>query len=825
MVFICNEKYMSTDYDYIFENYSFELSDFQKYAIESIILGNHILITAHTGSGKTLPAEFAIEHFINKNKKVIYTSPIKALSNQKFYEFSKKYPDISIGIMTGDIKFNPEADLLIMTTEILQNNLYKRLQKDIENKSALEFNLDIDRELACVIFDEVHYINDKDRGKVWEETILMLPRQVQMVMLSATIDNPERFASWCEGRYKDDIKKVWLAPSERRVVPLIHYTYLNTVSSLFKQMKDETLEKEVKKIVGSPMIIKDDSGFKEEVLPKVKKVKSLMKKYNVYVKPGFILNELIKYLYLNEMLPCLCFVFSRKNVEKYANQITVNLFDYDSAHVPSIINDECYKIVKRLPNYKDIIKLPEYINLVSLLEKGVAIHHSGIMPIMREMVEILYGKGYIKVLFATETFAVGINMPTKTVIFSNLSKYSDNGMRNLFSHEYTQMAGRAGRRGLDKIGHVIHCNNLFGDISDNEYKDILSGKPQSLESKFEISYSLILNLIGTGGKIDMFVDSSMLGDAKEREIIEYEKWIEKIDLEIECKMKDINDMLVNDTALNEYINLSELEYLSSKRKKEVYNKMMLIEKNYNNNFNRDIKMLKDLRNLRNDNESNRQHVTFLKNYTEININLAMELLINNGYVILDKDTDKYKLTDLGVIASKINECNSLVLSYMIYYGELNNLDENELVSFFSCFTNINVSEEYELSYPDESELLVKVKNCILTYKTMLNKYSDLEKSLRIAYSDKDDIQYDIMRETYDWCICDNEYRCKKILQNLNDKEIFLGEFVKALLNIINIVNECVFVAEYLNNIPLLEKLNRIPERILKFIVSNQSLYI
>ena len=394
MVFICNEKYLSSDYDYIFEKYSFELSDFQKYAIESIILGNHILITAHTGSGKTLPAEFAIEHFVNNNKKVIYTSPIKALSNQKFYEFSKKFPDISIGIMTGDIKFNPEADLLIMTTEILQNNLYKRLQKEIENKSPLEFNLDIDRELGCVIFDEVHYINDKDRGKVWEETILMLPRQVQMVMLSATIDNPERFASWGEDRYNDDLKKVWLAPSERRVVPLIHYTYLNTVTSLFKQIKDESLEKEIKKIVGTPMIIKDDSGFKEEVLPKVKKVKSLMKKHNVYVKPGFILNELIKYLYLNEMLPCLCFIFSRKNVEKYANQITVNLFDYDSAHVPSIINDECYKIVKRLPNYKDIIKLPEYINLVSLLEKGVAIHHSGIMPIMREMVEILYGKLY-----------------------------------------------------------------------------------------------------------------------------------------------------------------------------------------------------------------------------------------------------------------------------------------------------------------------------------------------------------------------------------------------------------------------------------------------
>ena len=199
MVFLCNHLYENENYNQYFDNYSFELSDFQKHAIEAIVSGNHILITAHTGSGKTLPAEFAIEYFTKLNKKVIYTSPIKALSNQKFYEFSKKYPELSIGILTGDIKFNPDAQVLIMTTEILQNNLYKKLQKNTIT-SNLHFNMDIDNELACVVFDEIHYINDVDRGKVWEETILLLPKQVQMVMLSATIDKPENFANWCEKR-------------------------------------------------------------------------------------------------------------------------------------------------------------------------------------------------------------------------------------------------------------------------------------------------------------------------------------------------------------------------------------------------------------------------------------------------------------------------------------------------------------------------------------------------------------------------------------------------------------------------------------------------
>ena len=236
MVKICPNIYPSDSndkYSQYFEKYPFLLSSFQKFAIEAIVEENHILVTAHTGSGKTLPAEFAIEYFVSKGKKVIYTSPIKALSNQKFYEFTQKFPHISFGILTGDIKTNPEADVLIMTTEILMNTLYAKNHKDdinfTNNKSTslTMFEMDFENELACVVFDEIHYINDLDRGRVWEETIMMLPQHIQMVMLSATLDSPEKFALWCETRgqtTKNSSKIAYLTTTNERVVPLTHYS-------------------------------------------------------------------------------------------------------------------------------------------------------------------------------------------------------------------------------------------------------------------------------------------------------------------------------------------------------------------------------------------------------------------------------------------------------------------------------------------------------------------------------------------------------------------------------------------------------------------------
>ena len=254
MVKICNKPYESSANADRFSKYPFPLSDFQKYAIDGIENGEHVLITAKTGSGKTLPAEYAIEKYVSEGKKVIYTAPIKALSNQKLRDFTEKYPDISFGILTGDIKFNPEADCLIMTTEILRNTLFHK--KSIEEKTfeadklPLHFDMDFKSELACVIFDEVHYINDADRGKVWEETFVMLPQHVQMIMLSATIDKAEQFAGWIE-----NIKttQVVLASTEHRVVPLNHYGFITLPESNIRQFKDrktrETIESVRNKLI------------------------------------------------------------------------------------------------------------------------------------------------------------------------------------------------------------------------------------------------------------------------------------------------------------------------------------------------------------------------------------------------------------------------------------------------------------------------------------------------------------------------------------------------------------------------------------------------
>jgi antiviral helicase SKI2 len=507
--------------------YSFPLSDFQKYAIEAIVEGHHTLVTAHTGSGKTLPAEFAINHFVEKGKKVVYTSPIKALSNQKFFEFTHKYPHISFGLMTGDIKLNPNADVIIMTTEILMNYLFNSGSSASSSGSAtdpsystLDFQINLETELACVVFDEVHYINDAHRGQSWEQTILMLPKHVQMVMLSATIDSPEKFAKWCER--EDETKIVYLASTNKRVVPLTHYGYISATEFAFKGLKDKVLEKQMRESTNKLITLQTESGiFQETGYKELKSVIDVFEKRNVYLKRQAILNNLAVFLRDREMLPAIAFVFSRKHVEKCAKEITVSLLEFDSK-VSYTVRRESEQILRKLPNYHEYLNLPEYNNLISLLEKGVGIHHSGMIPILREIVELFISKKYIKLLFATESFAIGLDCPIKTAIFTGLTKYDGSSERFLMSHEYTQMAGRAGRRGIDTIGNVVHMNNLFDFPTMTGYKDILCGNPQKLISKFHISYSVILNMLKQNASVDdmcNFVKKSMIFEEINKSIL------------------------------------------------------------------------------------------------------------------------------------------------------------------------------------------------------------------------------------------------------------------------------------------------------------------
>ena len=250
MVVICSEIFSKGEqkkYESYFETFPYPLSDFQKHSIKAIADGNHSLVTAATGSGKTISADFAIQHFVKQGKRVIYTSPIKALSNQQFYNFSRKYPDISFGIFTGDIKYNPNANVIFATAEIVANHLLAMDKYDSKTKSEnMQFQMDIKNELGCIIMDEVHFILNKERGNVWEKTILLLPHQVQMVMLSATLDNPFRFADWCEriGRQKSitNIKEVHVSSTKSRIVPLTHYSYMTTTESIFQKVKEKSIQ-------------------------------------------------------------------------------------------------------------------------------------------------------------------------------------------------------------------------------------------------------------------------------------------------------------------------------------------------------------------------------------------------------------------------------------------------------------------------------------------------------------------------------------------------------------------------------------------------------
>ena len=834
MVKICPNSYSPSSeekYSQYFDKYPFPLSSFQKFAIESIVEGNHILVTAHTGSGKTLPAEFAIEHFVSKGKKVIYTSPIKALSNQKFYEFTQKFPNISFGILTGDIKTNPEADVLIMTTEILMNTLYAKNRKEdvtinTNSTNLAMFEMDFDNELACVVFDEIHYINDQDRGRVWEETIMMLPRHVQMVMLSATLDSPEKFALWCESRGQNDIKSdkiVYLTTTYERVVPLTHYSFITCTQGIFKIIKDKELEKEIMKTTNTLHVLQDSKGnFSDTNYMRVHKTLKTFQDKNHYVKRQHVLNTVAKHMVENNMLPAICFVLSRKALEQCAKEITANLLEDDSK-VPYIIRKECEQIIRKLPNYQEYLNLPEYINMVSLLEKGVAIHHAGIMPILREMVELLFGKGYIKLLFATETFAVGINMPTKTVLFTDANKFDGSGTRPFYSHEYTQMAGRAGRRGIDTVGHVIHLSNLFKNIDQTTLKTILKGKPQTLVSKFKISYNLILNLIDIGEtNYTKYAKRSMVQNDIDVTMKGYYDNISNIERDIDNMSLVLSSCKTPVETVEEYINLKQARLTSvNKKRKEIDRNIQNISNQYIT-VDRDIEIVSKYNLKRDVLKKLKDQLSATETTLETNIAKVINLLKDNDFI--KQEDDKNILSLKGHIATNLREIHCLIFAELIQSAKFKKFEPKEIVGILSCFTNITVPEDKRYILPTSEHN--NVKDCIMDIYDMYQKQSNLELKNQIDTGIDYRLHFDLIDYSIRWCECENDVDCKILLSEIGlNKEIFLGEFIKAILKINNITAEMEKVAEYLGDMEFLSILRQVPQLTLKYVATNQSLYV
>jgi len=824
MVVICSKPFTETGYDVHFNKFPFPLSDFQKYSIKATLNGDHSLVTAHTGSGKSLPAEFAIEHFVSSGKRVIYTSPIKALSNQKYYDFRTKYPNISFGLMTGDNKANPDADVLVMTTEILMNYLFT--YKDADDEKGIHFQMDIKNELACVIFDEVHYINDANRGFVWEQSILMLPEHVQIIMLSATIDSPEEFAKWCE---KDgSSKQVHLSSTSHRIVPLKHYAYMITNESAFKNIKDKARQQLIRDNTDKLMLVKDaDGSFNGKNILKIKNVKNLLDNNRIFVKKPHVLNKLVKHLYDNDMLPAIVFVFSRKNVEHYAKQITTPVLEFNS-NIPTIMARECDQIIRKLANYKEIVHLPEYVSTVALLEKGIGIHHSGMLPILREIVEIMISKKYIFLLFATESFAIGLNCPIRSAVFTSLTKYDGNKMRFLHPHEYNQAASRCGRRGIDTIGHVIHCNNMFELPDERDYKNILCGSPQTLVSKFRISFQMILNMMQNSlcnyESFYKFVEKSMMNNELNTAIDREHVYLTTCKNEFEEKLANISnissELCENTLTLKSSIQMSA----NKKRKKldkelkEYYLKHTDLDDQLivYNEFKESEKKYKDQEN----------YCLHLRDYIGSNVKNTIQLLIDEEFITMNSD-EKCEFTDKGTIASHMSEIHSLIISdTLISTDFFRDFTPQQIVCVLSCFIDIKVPDDYKIhSFPINDYTMV---SCINGINASAEKYAATEKRFDIfsGINYDDMISYNIASSILNWCNCASEFDCKLLIETqLYERDISIGEFTKAVMKISAIVNELIKMCESTNNIELLYKLSGVDNMILKFITINQSLYV
>jgi ATP-dependent RNA helicase DOB1 len=473
-------------------SYPFKLDPFQELATRCIDRKESVLVSAHTSAGKTVCAEYAIASALRDKQRVIYTSPIKALSNQKFRELQEIFGDV--GLMTGDVSINGTASCLVMTTEILRSMLYR--------------GSEVMREVSWVVFDEIHYMRDKERGVVWEETIILLPDTVKFVFLSATIPNALQFARWIVHIHKQPCHVVY---TNYRPTPLQHYLFptggdgIHLVVDEAGTFREENFQKALN-IFGKSSGGgggKNGANSGEIILGSATNSSSTGagrgKKRSPAPGSTSDLYKVVRMILSKNLYPVIVFSFSKRACE--SNALQMSKLDFNSPEEKQLTRSVFKNAIESL-NPEDR-SLPQIESILPLLERGIGIHHSGLLPILKEVIEILFQEGLIKVLFATETFSIGLNMPAKTVVFTSVRKFDGKDFRWVSSGEYIQMSGRAGRRGLDDRGIVIMM--LDDKMEPAICKEMIKGQADKLNSAFHLTYNMILNLMRVDGLSPDFI--------------------------------------------------------------------------------------------------------------------------------------------------------------------------------------------------------------------------------------------------------------------------------------------------------------------------------
>lgn len=673
--------------------FPFELDEFQKDACNCIDNGESVVVCAPTGAGKTVIAQHAIHRALEQGLRVFYTTPLKALSNQKFYDFGEKYGTEKVGLLTGDTSINRNAQIVVMTTEVFRNMLYGT------NFGAVADNM---KDVRYVVLDEVHYMNDEQRGTVWEESIIYCPTNVQIIALSATVANAQELTDWINTVHS----KTELVDTDFRPVPL-RFFYFDS-SQPYKLLP----------------LLTPSGQLNKKIKPEKRDFHRGKRK-----SPKSPVVDVVRNLYQSDMLPAIYFTFSRKKCDEQMERC---------ASLELVTREEQAQIKQFIDEY--IAEYPHLYNNKHLdyLMCGVASHHAGLLPAWKNLVEKLFQKGLIKVVFATETLAAGINMPARTTVISSTSKRTDSGHRMLTASEFLQMSGRAGRRGMDEVGYVVIVGTQFQ--TPEEVAELVLSDANPLESRFAPGYSMVLNLL----------QRFSLDEAKELILKSFgyfssgsrlQPLLKQYDLnEAEIKQRDfVCPFKLTDADLHEYDKMRHI-YVQNR---QTYKKILKQEKNKNRPLSEEViqfgqqnkELLNKMHNFRCDTcklykkhsknleviariyarqhklekEMDRQRDIFWNKFLS-----HRSVLIDFGYLKEDYPTDCGKTT------SQIRSENELYLSQIIFSDALQNLTPAQLAAVVSAVTTEEQRTDMMYGLP-LSEPVRKSLNLIRNIRRKIDK--------------------------------------------------------------------------------------------------------
>lgn len=685
--------------------FPFELDDFQKEACKIIDNGESVVVCAPTGAGKTVIAQHAINNALKQGCRIFYTTPLKALSNQKFYDFCEQYGADKVGLLTGDTSINRGAQIVIMTTEVFRNMLYGT------NFGAVADNL---KDVRYVVLDEVHYMNDEQRGTVWEESIIYCPTNIQIIALSATVANCDELTNWINTVHS----KTKLVNTDFRPVPL-RFFYFDS-SQPYKLLP----------------LLTPDGKLNNKIKPeKPQWARGKDKRKKTYVK------QIIQNLADNDMLPAIYFTFSRKKCDEQMEKCSgLGLNTRKEQEEIKAFIEEFIAENPHLYGNKHI----EY------LIQGVASHHAGLLPAWKNLVEKLFQKGLIKVVFATETLAAGINMPARSTVISSTSKRTDSGHRMLTANEFLQMSGRAGRRGMDEVGYVTVVGTPFQ--TPEEVAELVLSDSNPLESKFSPSYSMVLNLLQ---RFNLEESKELIlksfgyysSDYRLKPILfqleQYDKEIEERSFICPNKLSD-DKMLEYDKLRFLYVQnrqtykkivkqekskhrpLSPEVVEFGKRNKEELHKLQTFACDTCKLYKKHSKNLEVLKRIDSKKKKLLKEIEKQKDIYWNKFIAHRAVLKEYGYIQNDYPTEKGKTT------SQIRSENELYLAEIIFSGVLENLTPSQLAGVICALTTEEL--RIEIPYIPFSEPVRKTLNQIRNIKRKLEKVQskyDIEAPLYI----------------------------------------------------------------------------------------------